>query len=51
MKFKPSTKYKITDREEMELHLHLKRKGGHTHRDKSSYQRHDKHKTRLSDYC
>lgn len=51
MKFKPSTKYKITSREEMELHLHLKRKGGHTHRNKSSYQRHNKHKTRLSDYC
>ena len=44
MKFKPNTKYKITSREEMELHLHLKRKGGHTHRNKSSYQRHDKHK-------
>ena len=49
MKFKPSTKYKITNREEMELHLHLKRKGSHTYRDKSSYQRHDKHKRRLSE--
>lgn len=51
MKFKPSTKHKITDRSEMELHLHLKRKGGHTHRDKSSYRRFEKHKKRLADYC
>ena len=51
MKFTPSTKYKITDRSEMELHLHLKRKGGYTHRDKSSYRRHDKHKRRLSETC
>ena len=45
MKFKPSTKYKITDRSEMELHLHLRRKGGHVHKDKSGYQRKQKHKT------
>lgn len=51
MKFKPSTKYKITDRSEMELHLHMKRKGGHTHRDKSSYRRKEKHTKRLADYC
>ena len=51
MKFKPSTKYKITSREEMELHLHLRRKGSHAHRDKSSYQRKEKHTKRLSDYC
>lgn len=42
MKFKPSTKYKITDRSEMELHLHLRRKGGHVHKDKSGYQRKEK---------
>ena len=51
MKFKPSSKYKITDCEEMELHLHLKRKGGHTHRDKSGYRRFEKHKKRLSETC
>lgn len=51
MKFKPSTKYKITSREEMELHLHMKRKGGHAHRDKSSYCRKEKHAKRLADYC
>ena len=51
MKFKPSSKYKITDREEMELHLHLKRKGGNTHRDKSGYRRFEKHKKRLAETC
>ena len=51
MKFKPSIKYKITDREEMELPLHLRRKGSHTHRDKSSYRRKEKHPKRLADFC
>ena len=46
MKFTPSTKYKIQDADEMQLFLHLKRKGASATKNKKAYSRRDKHQNR-----
>lgn len=43
MTIKPSSKYKMS-KEELKMHLHLQRKGGHIGQDKSKYKRNKKHK-------
>ena len=40
--FKPSYKYKM-DKEELQNHLHAMRTGAAVHKDKSKYNRRDKH--------
>ena len=45
MKFKPNRKIKYTD-EELQLLLHLRRKGGHVKPSKRAYNRKQKHKTK-----
>lgn len=45
MKFKPNRKIKYTD-DELQLLLHLRRKGGHVKQSKKSYNRKQKHKSR-----
>ena len=42
---KASTKYKIKDSDEMQLFLHMKRKGSSTTKNKKQYSRKDKHKS------
>lgn len=48
MKFKPSTKYRIQDPEEMMMFLHIKRKGASCTKNKKQYNRKPKHKADLS---
>lgn len=45
MKFKPSRKMKYTD-DELQLLLHLRRKGGHVKPSKKAYNRKQKHKSK-----
>ena len=45
MKFKPSRKMKYTD-DELQLLLHLRRKGGHVKPSKKTYNRKQKYKAR-----
>lgn len=45
MKFKPSRKLKYTD-DELQLLLHLRRKGGHVKPSKKAYNRKRKHKSK-----
>ena len=45
MKFKPNRKIKYTD-EELQLLLHLRRKGGYVKPSKKTYNRKQKHKTK-----
>jgi len=45
MKFKPNRKIKYTD-EELQLLLHLRRKGGHVKPSKKTYSRKQKHKSK-----
>lgn len=45
MKFKPNRKIKYTD-EELQLLLHLRRKGGHVKPSKKTYNRKQKHKSK-----
>ena len=42
----PSIKYKIQDGDEMQLFLHMKRKGASATKNKKAYARHGKHKGR-----
>ena len=42
---KASTKYKITDSDEMQLFLHMKRKGSNAIKNKKQYSRKNKHKS------
>lgn len=42
---KASTKYKIKDSDEMQLFLHMKRKGSSATKNKKQYSRKDKHKS------
>ena len=49
MKIKPSMKYKIRDESEMQLFLHMKRKGSNVTKNKKQYNRKKKHKT--NDSC
>ena len=44
MKFKPSRKIKYND-DELQLLLHLRRKGGHIKSSKKTYNRKQKHKS------
>ena len=46
----PSIKYKIQDADEMQLFMHMKRKGASATRNKKAYARHGKHKGRGYDY-
>lgn len=46
----PSIKYKIQDADEMQLFMHMKRKGASTTKNKKAYARHGKHKGRGYDY-
>ena len=41
---KPTTKYKIQDADEMQLFLHMKRKGASMTKNKKQYKRKDKHR-------
>ena len=50
MKFTPSTKYKIQDIDEMQLFMHVKRRGASATKNKKAYARHGKHKGRGYDY-
>lgn len=50
MKFTPSTKYKIQDIDEMQLFMHVKRRGASATKNKKAYARHSKHKGRRYDY-
>lgn len=43
MKFKPTNKYKM-NQEEIQMHLHLKRKGASTTKNGKAYNRKEKHK-------
>ena len=43
---KPSTKYKIQDADEMQLFMHMKRKGASATKNKKAYARRDKHQNR-----
>lgn len=43
MKFKPSNKYKM-NQDEIQMHLHLKRKGSSTTKNGKAYNRKEKHK-------
>ncbi len=45
MKFKPNRKIKYTD-DELQLLLHLRRKGGHVKPSKKTYNRKQKHKSK-----
>lgn len=45
MKFKPSRKMKYTD-DELQLLLHLRRKGGYVKPSKKTYSRKQKHKSK-----
>lgn len=45
MKFKPNRKIKYTD-DELQLLLHLRRKGGHVKTSKKTYNRKQKHKSK-----
>lgn len=45
MKFKPNRKIKYTD-DELQLLLHLRRKGGHVKPSKKTYTRKRKHKSK-----
>lgn len=45
MKFKPNRKIKYTD-DELQLLLHLRRKGGHVKTSKKAYNRKQKHKSK-----
>ena len=42
MKFTPSTKYKIQDADEMQLFMHMKRKGASATKNKKAYSRREK---------
>lgn len=42
---KPSMKYKIQDDKEMQMFLHMKRKGASTTKNKKQYNRKEKYKT------
>lgn len=42
----PSIKYKIQDANEMQLFMHMKRKGASATKNKKAYARHGKHKGR-----
>ena len=46
----PSIKYKIQDADEMQLFMHMKRKGASATKNKKAYARHGKHKGRGYDY-
>ena len=46
----PSIKYKIQDADEMQLFMHMKRKGASTTKNKKAYARHGKHKGRGYNY-
>ena len=46
----PSIKYKIQDSDEMQLFMHMKRKGASTTKNKKAYARHGKHKGRGYNY-
>lgn len=46
----PSIKYKIQDSDEMQLFMHMKRKGASATKNKKAYARHGKHKGRGYDY-
>ena len=50
MKFTPSTKYKIQDSDEMQLFMHVKRRGASATKNKKAYARHGKHKGRGYNY-
>jgi len=44
--FKPDRKYKIQSEDEMQLFLHMKRKGASMTKNKKAYNRKQKHKTK-----
>lgn len=46
----PSIKYKIQDADEMQLFMHMKRKGASATKNKKAYARHGKHKGRGYNY-
>ena len=46
----PSIKYKIQDADEMQLFIHMKRKGASATKNKKAYARHGKHKGRGYNY-
>lgn len=50
MTITPSIKYKIQDADEMQLFMHMKRKGASATKNKKAYTRHGKHKGRGYDY-
>lgn len=44
--FKPDYKYKIQSEDEMQLFLHMKRKGASTTKNKKAYNRKQKHRNK-----